>query len=193
MTDHDLSAYIPSLRKEVERKYGHRVATSTDFARLARHIAADKAGSVSESTLKRLWGYVADNYSSRRVSTLDNLARYAGHADFNAYVKSLNGEDANVSGYNSDTSLDVASLSQGSLVEISWHPNRRIVARYLGDLAFVIESSENAKLAPGMHVRCLTLVKGQQMILNVIRPDANGESRAYVAGKINGIDWQIIG
>lgn len=191
MTNTELSEEIAMLRNDVERKYGKRIATSTDFARLSKEIAEEKVGYVSQSTLKRIWGYVNDTYSAHRTSTLDNLARYIGFSNFDGYVKTLRDGKANVSGFNSETSLDVSTLSAGAEVELSWHPNRVIVMKYLGDLTFMIISSKKSKLKVGMRVKCLTLVKGQPMLMNVV---SENESIAcvYIAGKINGISWRIL-
>ena len=68
---------LNALLSEVERKYGRRIATSTDFEALSVVIEHEINEMISASTLKRLWGYVSSN-PSPRVSTLDILSRYVG-------------------------------------------------------------------------------------------------------------------
>ncbi len=49
---------IALLLEEVEKKYGRKVSTSTDFESLSVVIEHEIGEYLSSSTLKRLWGYV---------------------------------------------------------------------------------------------------------------------------------------
>ena len=53
------------LLKEVEKVYGRRVATTTDFESLSVVIEHEIGELLSASTLKRLWGYVGDRRTPR--------------------------------------------------------------------------------------------------------------------------------
>ena len=70
---------LSHLLSEVERTYGRRIATSTDFEALAVMIEHQTRELISASTLKRLWGYVTLN-PTPRMTTLDVLARYIGQS-----------------------------------------------------------------------------------------------------------------
>ena len=65
---------ISLLLLEVERKYGRKVSTSTDFESLSVVIEHEIGEYLSSSTLKRLWGYVSLR-PTPRISTLDVLCR----------------------------------------------------------------------------------------------------------------------
>lgn len=185
--------YYSALRSDVGRRYGHRLQTSTDFVHLSEDIAASKAGYISSSTLKRFWGYVNDNYSSKRQSTLDTLARYVGHDSYGAYIDSLTASTTSTSDFNSALSLDVSTLTPGRQLTISWFPDRQLWLTYLGNLTFRIDRSENSKLTANTKIRCLTLVKGQPLIVNIVNINASdSQPLTYMAGKVNGINWSVL-
>lgn len=191
MADTRLNFFLSSLRNDVNRQFGKRLETATDYIRLSEAIAESKAGYISPSTLKRFWGYVRDGYSTRRTTTLDILARYIGYGGFNIYCNSIKHLDSAISDYNSALSLDVQTLRPGSRLRVSWHPDRNLSMTYLGELTFSVDKSVNSKLTTGIKVKCLTLVKGQPLILNVIPSDGSTLSQTYIAGKKHGIDWEI--
>lgn len=192
MPDTKLNIYSTFLRDDVSRKYGGRLVTSTDFANLSQAIRDSKAGYVSPSTLKRFWGYVRDNYTGRRVATLDVLAAYLGHDSFSDYCSSIEQGDADFSGYNTAMSLDVQSLEPGSSLCITWHPDRRIRLTYLGDLTFTVDEVINSRLAVGSRVRTLTIIKGQPLILSVLPTDGLARQMIYIAGKTNGVEFRTL-
>lgn len=181
---------IDSLLDDVARRFGRRLETTTDFVRLAEAVAASKAGYVSPSTLKRYWGYVRDSYSTKRLSTLDILARYIGFASFSHYASTIEQSENSDSDFNSSLSLDVQTLSPETEIEISWHPDRMILALYLGKLSFRVIESRNSRLKPGDHIKCMTLVKGHQLIMTVSSPGK--KEVVYIAGKQYGIEWRLI-
>lgn len=181
---------IDSLLDDVARRFGRRLETTTDFVRLAEAVAASKAGYVSPSTLKRYWGYVRDSYSTKRISTLDILARYIGFASFSHYASTIEQSENSDSDFNSSLSLDVQTLSPETEIEISWHPDRMILARYLGKLSFRVIESRNSRLKPGDHIKCMTLVKGHPLIMTVSSPGK--KEVVYIAGKQYGIEWRLL-
>lgn len=87
-----MQEYSPSLdlrlRLEIERSLGFALQTPRDFARLRSVLFEQQHASVSVSTLKRYWGYVqsGENYRPNRY-TLRILSRYAGYADWEAFVR----------------------------------------------------------------------------------------------------------
>lgn len=181
---------IDSLLDDVARRFGRRLETTTDFVRLAEAVAASKAGYVSPSTLKRYWGYVRDSYSTKRISTLDILARYIGFASFSHYASTIEQSENSDSDFNSSLSLDVQTLSPETEIEISWHPDRMILARYLGKLSFRVIESRNSRLKPGDHIKCMTLVKGHPLIMTV--SSLGKKEVVYIAGKQYGIEWRLL-
>ena len=76
------------LLTEVEKKYGRKLSTATDFESLSVVIEMNTRAYISASTLKRLWGYVTMN-PTPRISTLDILCKFIGHKDFKSFCTSL--------------------------------------------------------------------------------------------------------
>lgn len=192
MADSKLLLYSKFLRDDVSRKYGKRLETSTDFANLSQSVRESKAGYVSQSTLKRFWGYVRDTYSARRTTTLDILAAYIGYDSFSHYCLSIEKGEEDISGYNTSMSLDVQTLSAGTILSIRWHPDRNIVMTYQGDLTFVVDEVKNSRLKKGSRVRVMTIVKGEPLILSVLAADSSVEPMTYISGKKNGVEWEIL-
>ena len=85
MNDNGNTAAIANLRREIETAVNRRLATPKDFDVLREMIFSRLHILVSATTLKRIWGYIDDNVSTRR-GTLDILARYLGYADFEAFA-----------------------------------------------------------------------------------------------------------
>ena len=72
---------IEELKSLVEQKYGKILATTTDFEEFSLYLEKKASGTISPSTLKRLYGYVSDNHKPRMV-TLDVLSQYIGHRNY---------------------------------------------------------------------------------------------------------------
>ncbi len=187
METRQLSSHIQSLKKEVAGKYGLPLATSADFKRLSSAMMEAGAGYLSQSTLKRLWGYVKDT-QAKHLTTLDILARYVGCDDFHSFCKDRYPGDSPESGFTSGDTLGVESISQGETVALSWAPNREMTLRYLGEMTFEIVESANTRLAPGTRVRCLRFVADEPLLLDLVS-DHHGESMVYIVGKHGGIRW----
>ena len=170
-------------RRQVWTSAGH-------FGRLQTAVVGHDgggAGYLSQSTLKRLWGYVKDT-QAKHLTTLDILARYVGCDDFHSFCKDRYPGDSPESGFASGDTLGVESLVRGETVALSWAPNRDMTLRYLGDMAFEIVESANTRLAPGTRVRCLRFVADEPLLLDLVS-DHHGESMVYIVGKHGGIRW----
>ena len=191
MPDTKLTIYYTPLRDDVSRRFGKRLTTATDFINLSQAIQDSKAGYVSPSTLKRFWGYVSDSYSGRRQTTLDVLAVYLGYDSYSHYCSSIEKGEEEISGYNTSMSLDVGTLPPGSRLSVSWHPDRSIIMTYHGEFNFTIDEVKNSRLRKGCHVRAMTIIKGEPLILTILPDNADGLSLTYIAGKKNGVEWRL--
>ncbi|MDE6100745.1 MAG: hypothetical protein K2G01_06835 [Paramuribaculum sp.] len=87
----NVNEYINRLKSGVADRFGLPLRTSADFVRLSDSISESGAGYLSQSTLKRLWGYVKDT-RAKHLSTLDILARYLGSADFHSFCRETDSE-----------------------------------------------------------------------------------------------------
>jgi hypothetical protein len=181
--------YIPELAyllSEVEKKYGRKIATSTDFEALSVIIEHQTREHLSSSTLKRLWGYVTLN-PTPRISTLDILSRYIGHQNFKAFCQSLTDSKAFSSTFFTARYLAVSELPIMSKVIVGWAPNRIVEMRYLGEITFEVEKSIHSKLKEGDRFELSDIILGYPMFISRIL--RNGEyTPSYIAGRNEGIN-----
>ena len=174
------------LLEEVEKKYGRRIATTTDFESLSVVIEHQIGELLSSSTLKRLWGYVSLN-PTPRVATLDILSRFVGHKNFKAFCESLRDSKAFVSTFFTARYQTVAELTPGVTVTIGWVPNRLVRLTYQGDFQFEVVSSDNSQLLPGDRFELSEIIVGYPLYISRILRD--GEyTPSYVAGQQGGIN-----
>lgn len=75
---------LARLREEIESVVGRKMKTPKDFDFLAGQIFDKLHENVSSTTLKRIWGYLSEP-STPRLSTLDLLAQFVGHQDWDAF------------------------------------------------------------------------------------------------------------
>ena len=174
------------LLEEVEKKYGRRIATTTDFESLSVVIEHQLGELLSSSTLKRLWGYVSLN-PTPRVATLDILSRFVGHKNFKSFCESLKDSKAFVSTFFTARCQTVSELIPGVLVTIGWAPNRLVKLKYHGDFQFEVLSSENSQLLPGDCFELSEIIVGYPLYISRILRD--GEyTPSYVAGRQHGLN-----
>ena len=181
--------HIPELAyllTEVEKKYGRRIATTTDFESLSVVIEHQIGELISASTLKRLWGYVTLN-PTPRLATLDVLSRYIGHKNFKVFCESLKDTQMFTSTFFTSKCQTVAELPQGAKVTLGWAPNRLVVLEYLGAFQFEVKSSKNSQLLPGDRFELSEIIVGYPLYISRILRDGK-YTPSYVAGQIDGIN-----
>lgn len=174
------------LLTEVEKKYGRRIATTTDFESLSVVIEHLINELISSSTLKRLWGYVSLN-PTPRLATLDILSRYVGYQDFKDFCNGLKESQAFSSTFFTSKCQTVAELKSGTIVTLGWAPNRLITLDYLGDFLFEVKTSENSQLKPGDRFEMSEIIVGFPLYISRILRDGK-YTPSYVAGQLDGIN-----
>ena len=177
---------IATLLQEVERKYGRKVNTSTDFESLSVVIERDINEYISASTLKRLWGYVSLK-PAPRVATLDVLSRFCGYASFADFREKLKELPDVASSFFSAACISSADLKDGEMVLIGWAPNRLVRLQFMGDSSFMVVESQNAKLQAGDVFRASQFLLGYPLYIDRI-DRADGPTPSYVAGKTSGLN-----
>lgn len=174
------------LLTEVEKKYGKRIATTTDFEQLSESIQKQIGDMISSSTLKRLWGYVSLN-PTPRIGTLDLLSKYIGYSDFKAFCDGLRETKAFSSTFFSSKYQTVAELQPGAKVTLGWAPNRLITLDYLGNFLFEVKISENSQLKPGDRFELSEIIVGLPLYISRVFRDGQ-YTPSYVAGQLDGIN-----
>jgi hypothetical protein len=177
---------IATLLREVEKKYGRKVSTSTDFESLSVVIERDINEYISASTLKRLWGYVSLK-PAPRVATLDVLSRFCGCTSFADFREKLKNLPDSESDFFSTMCISSADLTIGEMVLIGWAPNRLVKLQYLGDDGYMVVESHNAKLLQGDVFRATHFLLDYPLYIDHI-DRADGPTPSYVAGKTGGLN-----
>lgn len=175
---------LAALRSAVENHYGQTLNSPHDFMCLAEQLQNDGAGSLSISTLKRLWGYVS-GYETVYVSTLNVLSRYVGCRDWQEFCETL--AEIDTSDFSLGEVVALSTLKVGDEVEVRWRPGRRIVVKYLGQERMRVVVSERSKLAVGDTFSCSGMVNGEPLVLTQLEHADADQVLAYVCGKRGGI------
>ena len=78
---------IKKLLHAIEQQTGLNMQHNHDFVSLSQQIFERLHESISDSTLKRLWGYVDPQNVKPRTNTLNILAVFLGCKDFDTSCK----------------------------------------------------------------------------------------------------------
>lgn len=170
---------VVELKKLVEFHFGRSIHTTNDFEALAESI-----GGVGATTLKRLWGYI-NNPNKLRISTLDQLAVYAGFNHFQDFCSHI--ENPNTySDFFTTKKIDSKSLDIGDMMELGWSPSRYIVLKKIADNLFTVEDSINSKLDKGDVVEASCFMLGQPLYMPSVT--RNGVLlNSFIAAKDHGV------
>ena len=180
---------IPELQyllELVEKQYGRKLSTTTDFESLSVIIEKATGDLLSSSTLKRLYGYVSLNTVPRKT-TLDILSRFIGNRDYETFRISLSNDPQFSSRFFSAKTVTTSELTAGDRLRIGWPANRIVTLNYLGDDLFEVETSVNASLVKGDRFRQVSFMKGYPLYLSRILRDGD-YTPAYVAGMNSGLN-----
>ena len=179
------------LCSEIETALGRRIQTPKDFQYLSERIYSRLHVMVSATTLKRLWGYLADDVEPRRA-TLGILARFLGYRDWEDYCAHSAALPETQSSPVMSRRLSVAAeLRAGDCVRLAWLPDRVCEVEYLGDSRFRVVSSANTRLRTGDTFECCLMVDGEPLYIDNLR-QGDAAPVAYVCGKRSGIRFEII-
>ena len=190
MNDNINKAVIASLRREIETAVNRRLATPKDFDALREMIFSRLHILVSATTLKRIWGYLDDNVSTRR-GTLDILARYVGYADFEAFENGATADGGELSSNPiMSRRIDVdEQLQPGDLLRLTWQPGRVCDVEYRGERLFCVVASQNTRLCAGNTFKCSLMIEDEPLYIDNLIVDGKAPV-AYVCGKRSGIRFE---
>ena len=180
---------IPELQyllELVEKQYGRKLSTTTDFESLSVIIEKTTGELLSSSTLKRLYGYVSLNTVPRKT-TRDILSRFIGNRDYETFRISLSNDPQFSSRFFSAKTVTTSELKAGDRLRIGWPANRIVTLNYLGDDLFEVDTSVNASLVKGDRFRQVSFMKGYPLYLSRILRDGD-YTPAYVAGMNSGLN-----
>jgi len=176
---------INYLLTEVEKRYGRRLATSSDFEALSVVIEHEIGDNLSASTLKRLWGYVTLN-PTPRLSTLDILSRFLGLKDFRSFCGHLKESGECDSVFFTAKCIQSTDMAPGNILTIGWNPNRQVKLRYDGDNIYTVIDQVNSKLEVNDSFVNTTFMLGYPLCISRIKRGKE-YTASYVAGNKDGL------
>lgn len=180
-----------ALCNAIERKCGFRVHNAADYARLSNLIYEDTSQSISETTLKRLFGYI-EGWQNPRPSIWNILCRYAGYANEEEFLREACINPELISGEVLHSRVLSSSLDVGTRMQILWYPNHSVTVEYLGNSEFKILDASGTSLKPGGFFKTHAFVEGDTLVLadyypsEKFRRDAN-PGILYEIGREGGI------
>lgn len=177
------------LKEEVEALVGRKIKSPKDFDFLSRQIQGYTQESISMSTLKRMWGYVATTCKPS-LFNLDLLSRMVGYPDWAAFCKDDNGTAS--SRFFVKSKLISAALEVDELVKLTWCPGRIVTIQYLGNDSFKVLTSVNSKLDVGDTFVCHQFVGDEPLYLSNLHHFGMLPCN-YVCGRNGGIRWNVRG
>lgn len=179
---------IEKLKQSTESSLSRKIVSSSDFERLSDAVFKKTNVLISPTTLKRIWGYIKDG-SSPRISTLSAIAAFLGYNDFHDFLKSHAEQDESLI-LAMPTALEASCMDKGDRIEISWIPDRRCLAEYLGNNMFQVIEARNSKIGAGCLFRCSMFIEKAPLYTEVVDRET-GHCSTYIAGSRHGIRFRI--
>ncbi len=178
---------LATIIRITNENLGYTPSTPTGFNDLSRQIQQITGDRLSQSSIKRIWGYIPYKGDFSKT-TLDILARFNGMKDWESFKKSLseNIPTDDESGFHDNSITDTSKYRQGDRIELSWNDGKECELECVGHMRFRVLRSENIKLRSSDIVTLHTLCIGQPVyISNIIRGDIH--FTAYVGAKKGGL------
>ena len=180
--------YIDQLKADIENRQQRGMLSPKDFNYLHNVIDNELNELVSESTLKRLWGYTK-YLSQPSASILSTLCRLVGYRDWDDYrQRRFTDEHASSATVLSDKITVATDLQVGDRVRLTWNPQRVCEVEYHGNNEFEVTDSRNTGIKVGDRFCCSLIVSGESLWLSNLRQYGKAPV-AYVCGKQGGVNF----
>ncbi len=179
------SPEIIKLKQMVEDSIPRKIKTPADFVYLSGVIFERCGETISETTLKRIWGYI-EGYDTTRFHTLSILARFVGYNDWDDFVRENVIDPNEQSEEIMQKCIYTKNLKAGDKIYYTWNPDRECLVEYLGDNVFKVLESKNSKVQKNDTFVTAFFIEGQPLYLDDLTRD--GETYAmFVVGKNGGL------
>ena len=178
--ENHISPLVISL---LNKKTGKDVTTPSGASYLRDEIVRTTKTYVALNTVKRLLGIIPYKFTPRS-DTLDLFAKYLGFENWKFLQDYINN---NISGFNELGSyMNLNDMNLGSIMEISWLPDRQITIINLGDNNFKVLSSQNSKLKEEDILTISHIAIGCPFVVKKVIRD-NEDLGYYIAAKEKGV------
>lgn len=193
MKENEKGELYKALRLAVEQRFGKGVVVSSDFVELSSKILETAGTYLAPITLRRFWSEkecACYNVAPRR-STLNILSQYVGYGSWDTFVKDYNVAGSASSDFILKADLPAAEVLQGSVLKLTWAPDRVVHARSMGDCMFSVLESRNSKLSVGDTFKVEIFVEGEPLLLTNLVHEGQSPTK-YVCGKVDGIRYKVV-
>lgn len=116
------------LRADIEAKTGMRLKHRNDFLKFAELLLNETEQRLSDTTLRRFWGYQENGAHSAAVRTLDILCAYLGYKNWDEYAEHQNEPAGKEQPSDSAATRPTAEENMASSIEVSTASARANVA-----------------------------------------------------------------
>ncbi len=176
------------VRQMILEKYNTPLQYPQQCEALSMAIYEATGETLSTTTLKRLFGFVKGP-KSLRSSSLDIIANYLGYADYDLLLKEI-GKNTDISDFSNVESNESVNIKVGTVVRISYQPNRVLILRYLGDNKYVVTEARGSKLQKDDVLMISGFYIGFELLISdVVRNGLHlGSYRAAKQGGLTGIE-----
>ena len=183
MADNENYEYYERLKRELIAKIGRTMESPIDFIYLANAINSESKEQISETTLKRFFGYITPA-GAPRTSSLSVMARFLGYSGWKTFC-----EGASESKFLADKSISISDLQPGDSIRFEWKPDRICVAEYLGENRFLVTQAEKCKLEVGDQFTATQFLLNNPLMLCDLKQVRlpNTAPKSYVAGFKTGL------
>lgn len=182
---------LKRLKKEVEDRISFPLNAPDDYSRLSDLLKETSCGSVSATTLKRIWGYISDAGADYRpnaytVTALCHLIGFKNIEDFCSAESPLQSRD-----YTGEY-IESQKLPIGAEIELRWQPNRICVLRHENSTLFKVISVENfTTLRVGDIVECGCFTQHAPVYFPRVFREGTSPTTA-MAGSASGIIFTLL-
>ncbi len=185
------SDVLDRLKKEIEERLNFPLNAPDDYSRLSDLLKDEGCGTVSATTLKRIWGYISDTGADYRPNayTVTALCKIIGFKDIDEFSASeLPIQSREYSG----KFIESNKLPENVMIELRWQPNRICVLLHIKATLFKVISVENSTtLHEGDLVECGCLTQHAPVYFpRVFREGANPTTA--IAGSASGITFNLL-
>ena len=183
MADNENFEHYERLKRELVAKIGRTMESPNDFIFLANAINSESKETISETTLKRFFGYITPA-GEPRTSSLSVMARFLGYSGWSTFC-----ENGSESKFLADKSISTSELIPGDCVRFEWKPDRICVAEYLGENRFLVTQAEKCKLEVGDQFTATQFLLNNPLMLCELKQVRmpNAAPKSYVAGFKTGL------
>lgn len=178
-----------NIRQRLSEKVGKELRTPADAHFLTLDIEARTGQHIGVNTMKRLLGMLTDGRNPR-TSTLDILAQYLDFPNWEVMSKLLKDDNSNFDEKFTNP-IVVEDLVEGTLVELSYAPDRYVLMRFLHDEWFEVVESRNSKLQRGDIIAVTQIFEGFPLMASKVMRDGKLMG-SFMAGKLGGIKCAIV-